>query len=226
MPKNEEGEFELILGNRQLLSVFFIVVILLGVFFTMGYIVGRNSSPVTAADASKHNDGKPLVVDGTGRPAPASGQPGDATVTTAPADSSATTGTGTTPVAEAPKPAEPAPEPKKAQEPPRTPAKEPERAPEPKPAASASASPVPDEPAAGQWYLQLAAVAKSEAQIEVEVLGKRGFHAIYTQKPDQPNIYRVLVGPYKPGDNGAVNQARSDLQKVGLKGYDAILRKY
>ncbi len=44
MPKNEDGEFELILGNRQLLSVFFIVVSLLSVFFTMGYIVGRNSS--------------------------------------------------------------------------------------------------------------------------------------------------------------------------------------
>jgi len=48
LPKNEDGEFELILGNRQLLSVFFIVVILLGVFFTMGYIVGRNSGTVTA----------------------------------------------------------------------------------------------------------------------------------------------------------------------------------
>ena len=48
MPKNEDGEYELILGNRQLLSVFFIVVILLGVFFTMGYIVGRNSGAVTA----------------------------------------------------------------------------------------------------------------------------------------------------------------------------------
>jgi hypothetical protein len=48
LPKNEDGEFELILGNRQLLSVFFIVVILLGVFFTMGYIVGRNSGSVTA----------------------------------------------------------------------------------------------------------------------------------------------------------------------------------
>ncbi|MEO8658214.1 MAG: SPOR domain-containing protein [Bryobacteraceae bacterium] len=45
MPTNEEGEFELILGNKQLLSVFFIVVVLLGVFFAMGYIVGRNSAP-------------------------------------------------------------------------------------------------------------------------------------------------------------------------------------
>jgi len=45
MPTNGEGEFELILGNKQLLSVFFIVVVLLGVFFAMGYIVGRNSAP-------------------------------------------------------------------------------------------------------------------------------------------------------------------------------------
>ena len=43
---NEEGEFELVLGNKQLLSVLFIVVVLLGVFFAMGYIVGRNSAPV------------------------------------------------------------------------------------------------------------------------------------------------------------------------------------
>ncbi len=64
MPKNEDGEFELILGNRQLLSVFFIVVVLLGVFFTMGYIVGRNSGPVVSAEVvGSRKESKPLVVD-------------------------------------------------------------------------------------------------------------------------------------------------------------------
>ena len=48
MKNNETGEFELVLGNRQLLSGFFIVVILFAVFFVMGYIVGRNSTPVPA----------------------------------------------------------------------------------------------------------------------------------------------------------------------------------
>lgn len=53
MPRNESteseaSEFELVLGNKQLLSIFFIVVVLLGVFFTMGYVVGRNSTPVEA----------------------------------------------------------------------------------------------------------------------------------------------------------------------------------
>ncbi len=63
MPTNEDGEFELILGNRQMMSVFFIVVILLGVFFTMGYIVGRNSSPVATAEVNpaRKSEPKPLV---------------------------------------------------------------------------------------------------------------------------------------------------------------------
>src|ERR1700733_1436818 len=73
LPKNEDGEFELVLGNKQLLSMFFVVVILLGVFFVMGYIVGRNSAPLTNAEPSiAHKaDAKPMVVDS---PAPKSAE--------------------------------------------------------------------------------------------------------------------------------------------------------
>ena len=53
MPKNDEGEFELILGNRQLISVFLIVVVMLGVFFSMGYVVGRNSSPTATTTEAR-----------------------------------------------------------------------------------------------------------------------------------------------------------------------------
>jgi len=65
VPRNEDGEFELVLANRQLLSVFFIVVILLGVFFTMGYIVGRNSSGVVAETTRTNTEkpAKPIVVE-------------------------------------------------------------------------------------------------------------------------------------------------------------------
>ncbi len=61
MARTEDGEFELILGNRQLLSVFFIVVVLLGVFFTMGYIVGKNST----APENYAKQREPIVVDPT-----------------------------------------------------------------------------------------------------------------------------------------------------------------
>ena len=39
-----EGEKELVLGNKQLISLFFVVVALCGVFFAMGYMIGRNTS--------------------------------------------------------------------------------------------------------------------------------------------------------------------------------------
>src|SRR5205807_1827309 len=43
MKNNETGEFELVVGNRQLLSGFAIVVLLFGVGVAMGYILGQNS---------------------------------------------------------------------------------------------------------------------------------------------------------------------------------------
>jgi cell division septation protein DedD len=54
-----DGEEELVLGNKQLLSAFFIVVVLLGVFFTMGYIIGRNTATVTTANSK--SDARPAT---------------------------------------------------------------------------------------------------------------------------------------------------------------------
>jgi len=63
--KNQEGEYELVLGNHQLLGVLFIVVVLIAVFFAMGYLMGqRNAAPVVSADATpRRTESKPLVVD-------------------------------------------------------------------------------------------------------------------------------------------------------------------
>ena len=52
MRNNETGEFELVVGNKQLLSGFFIVVLLFAVAFAMGYVVGQNS-PRSAKLASE-----------------------------------------------------------------------------------------------------------------------------------------------------------------------------
>ena len=40
MPSREDEESELVLGNKQLLSLFFVVVVLFAVFFSFGYTVG------------------------------------------------------------------------------------------------------------------------------------------------------------------------------------------
>lgn len=66
MPANEEGEFELVLGNRQLLSVFSIIVALLCIFFAIGYVVGRNVAMPPYEHASSGtgiNTAKPQVVE-------------------------------------------------------------------------------------------------------------------------------------------------------------------
>ncbi len=47
-----EGERELVLGNKQLLGIFFVAMLLCGVFFAMGYVVGGNSSKTGATGES------------------------------------------------------------------------------------------------------------------------------------------------------------------------------
>src|SRR3954453_18247688 len=46
---DQDNEFELVLGNKQLFSVLFVVFVLLGVFFAMGYLMGRSSAPIEAS---------------------------------------------------------------------------------------------------------------------------------------------------------------------------------
>ena len=56
MKNKETGEFELVVGNGQIISGFFILALLLAVFFAMGFIVARakyqQEPPTTAAAAS------------------------------------------------------------------------------------------------------------------------------------------------------------------------------
>jgi len=55
MKNKETGEFELLIGNGQIISGFFILALLLAVFFAMGFIVARakyQQEPATAATIS------------------------------------------------------------------------------------------------------------------------------------------------------------------------------
>jgi cell division protein FtsN len=62
MARNNEGEFEMVLGNKQLLSLFFLVVVLFGVFFSLGYMVGRSvgPTPTLAAQPAAPEPAPPL----------------------------------------------------------------------------------------------------------------------------------------------------------------------
>jgi hypothetical protein len=216
LPKNEDGEFELVLANRQLLSVFFIVVILLGVFFTMGYIVGRSSTPAAAEIAStRRADAAPLVVDG-----PARG--GDAATSQAANAPPAATSPQQPVTTEPQRAAASAPEAARAEpvraEPVRSESVRPEPAKRepPKPVASG-------QPAAGQAYLQLAATSQHEADIMVDVLRQKSFKAMAAEIPEKPGTFRVLVGPVT---EASANKTRADLQAAGFPGNAAIRRTF
>lgn len=199
MPRNEDGEFELLLGNRQLMAVFFIVVILLAVFFAMGYIVGRNPSQVVAPEtATRRADSKPVVPDvpsssrETAAPAPA------ASDNDAPRETASQQGPATPPSAAEPAAAA-------------TQAKAPSRA-----ATSG-------QPESGRTYLQLSAIDHDKAEIMVELLRKKNFPAIAAEIPEKPGVFRVLVGPVPEAD---VNKTRADLQNASFPGKDAVKRTF
>lgn len=146
MKNNETGEFELVLGNRQLLSGFFVVVILFAVFFVMGYFVGRNSSPPV----------KMAVETGTGAPSTA-------------ADARPQPASGAAPAAQNPAPAaepaanEPAGEPQPTTQPAR------EAEPQTSPPATEPAAVAPG------TYLQVMAVRREEADVVARSLKDKGF---------------------------------------------------
>ena len=212
-----DGEHELVLGNKQLLSAFFVVVVLLGVFFTMGYFVGKNtatggfnSGQPTASDGSRPNPaGRPLD---SGSPAPSTAPPDS---TTPAADPNASTvpasdkSTPATPVATPPerpdaKPGEAKPEPP------------PERAPGEEPTARTENL---AHPTSEQMYLQVSAVRRTDADNMVKVLKERGFPALVGESSKQ-GLYRVLVGPFKT--TGELGRTKTELK---AKGFDSIVAR-
>ena len=192
MKNNETGEFELVLGNRQLLSGFFVVVILFAVFFVMGYIVGRNSSPPSRLAASTDLASGAMAGSSEARPQPASGNapPPQAPAAAPPANDTAQGSAATEP------------------QPTTQPAREPQTASE----APAQAAAAPVEPAPGETYLQVMAVRQEEAEVIARTLKDKGFPSSLAPAPK--GLTRVLVGPY--ADTASLGKAKAELENAGF----------
>jgi cell division septation protein DedD len=190
MKNNETGEFELVLGNRQLLSGFFIVVILFAVFFVMGYIVGRNSTPVTQA-AVNHDQPSGTIAPPNVRPQPSSGTPPGSPNPPAAAAEPSKEDAGTPAASET------------------QPAQQTATEPAPPPAAAPAAV----EPATGETYLQVAAVKQEVAETVAKTLKDNGFTAVLS--PGPAGKTRVLVGPY--ADLAKLGQAKAELERLGFQ---------
>lgn len=202
LPSNE-SETEILLGNKQLLGIFFVVAILLGVAFYGGYVVGKGAGARKPAAAAS---------------APAADQP-------ATASNPATGGETHSVPAESTAPAEPAPvatdTAPQGDEPPLG---SPKRKNIESPAATASAAGAQEAftPRAGSTFLQVTATGRDEAVAIADVLLKKGFRAHAVPKPGSSKLYRVLVGPiHDPAD---LSSTRDSLRRTGFR--EVIVQHY
>jgi len=188
MPGRDDGEFELILGNKQLLSVLFIVIVLLGVFFTMGFLAGRSTGGTVTAPKKTASDTTPIPIE---------------SAASRPAERAAH------------QPAESKPEPAKSEPPQPEPAKsEPAPAAKSAPAKSAPGGFV-EAPPTGT-YLQAAAARRADAESMLSYIGdKTGLTGYVTPTPKSAELCRVLLGPLKTDSDMA--SARVKLADIGIK---------
>ena len=211
MRSSGNSETEILLGNKHLLGIFFVIAILLGVAFTGGYMVGRNT-------AEK-------------RPAAVSAGTPDAAA--APATPSSLETHSVPPVPGEAGASERADPPTKADThvPESTPAQEaPLGSPKRKPTTAAPAATAPAMesgassylPQTGQTFLQVAAVGRNESDAIADVLNKKGFHAHSVAKPGSTTIYRVLIGPIR--DTADLSSTRDQLRSNGFR--DVIVQRY
>jgi septal ring-binding cell division protein DamX len=212
------GAGERVLESRHVIGLFMLMLLFSGVFFTLGYVMGRNQidSPVRAATDFFSKPEKTVLpkTDANSKrasnPAPAN-SPAD---TTAPPNSdwefyhagdSKKPEDHLKPVASAPAPAlarKNAPVLVKTTAPPRT---------------AGSSSKTPNAPLipGGAYTLQVAALTKEADALELATrLQKKKFPA-FVLSPQADKYYRVQVGPY--ADPKAADAARKGLEGAGFK---------
>ena len=214
MRNNETGEYELVVGNRQLLSGFFIVVLLCAVAFALGYVVGENSHSAKPLETASSGNA-PKAVDArpdAGTPEPREIPPAPVAPANPPPDA-APDSKGTPADATAgDKPPHPTTRPARDVEP------EPAAAPpkrEPPPAPEPKAAP---ETAPGQYWQVTATTNRNSAETLAQTLKDKGFPAILRTGRD--NLTHVLVGPYT--DTASLGRAKTDLES---NGFSQLVRK-
>ncbi|MCU1291211.1 MAG: Sporulation domain protein [Bryobacterales bacterium] len=219
MLQSSESETEILLGNKQLLGVFFVVVVLLGVAFAGGYKIGQSAGRKALVSAAPATPEEPPAASAPSSSAPAGGethafpangvnseQP-ETPKSSAPERSTASdTGAYHPPAGEdAAPPLGSASKRAKVTKPVVAPA-----AP-----TGGSVSYTNFTPVSGQTFLQVAAVGRDEAQAIADVLHKKGFKAHAVPKPGGGKIYRVLIGPIR--DTGDLSSTRDSLRKTGFR---------
>ncbi len=202
MRNNETGEFELVVGNKQLLSGFFIVVLLFAVAFAMGYVVGQNTQRPAKTGVGRREPRarrqRPRRIRGRSlhrrSPAPVSPAPAPAAARHKPP-----------PRTQHPQPTT---QPAQASQPAARPRRRQARGAAARPRASLPSSELPP-----GSYWQVLAVKPEVAEAMRQTLKDKGFQVSLT--PGTNNLTRVLVGPY--ADTPSLGRAKTELETAGFQ---------
>jgi cell division septation protein DedD len=212
MRSSSTSETEILLGNKHLLGIFFVIAILLGVAFTGGYMVGRNSTEKrpatvsTSAPDAAATPTNPSSLETHSVPPPA-GSAAEPSSGAAPETTNSSRKINSHVAEAARQPDAPLGSVKR------------------KPAAAPVAESDPAGgylPQSGQTFLQVVAVGRNEADGIADVLNKKGFHAHSVAKPGSATIYRVLIGPIR--DTADLSSTREQLRNTGFR--DVIVQHY
>jgi cell division protein FtsN len=194
MRNKDTGEFELIIGDKQLLSGFFIGVLLLAVVFAMGYLLGQSSpksakiSPDTPANPSNTaTDAHPQAA------APPASPPSlEPAPTTQPEQTAEAQPVETPPLETPPQPTT-------------VPARDTSE-----PVTPRKAQPVADLGNPNYW--QVLAGSRTSADALSQTLKGQGFPV--SMRPGPNNLTLVWVGPYT--DKNSLTRAKKQLEDAGI----------
>lgn len=208
MLRSSESETEILLGNKQLLGIFFLVAVLIGIAFGSGYMLGRGGP------SEKKVANSPLPATAKETPVTtAANSTGGETRTVSPSDS----GAPDSGVPDATSSEQSSGEPALGS--PRRAAKAPADA---TPFQTAAPSSSDFAPQSGQEFLQVGALPHNDALSVADVLRKRGFQAHAVPAPTNAKLFRVIVGPIR--DVSELSSTREELRKAGFG--KVIVQKY
>lgn len=214
-----DDDTEITLGTGKMLVLFFGLVVLCGLFFGTGYMIGHNSARIdahndAAASAPVASLGNKPSAGEAGMDQPVAGDTGGTPIS--PVSESATTGqvmdsTTGVPMNTAPAQSQPTAVSERPVE-----ASKPATAP-----ATQSAEPMPAVSASGSFFVQVAAVSREEdAQALVNALKRKQYAASVVTNAPADKLFHVEVGPF-----AAFADADGMKKRLVADGYSAIVKK-
>ena len=220
----KRGAGERVLESKHVIGLFLLMLLFSGVFFTLGYVMGRNQydGQVRAAPSAGGRPeavvmAKPETASKKNAEPPATGPESDPAVS----NNSGWEYPGTSKPAKSEPRLEPAPKTPVAASPARTVNAKVKVTPPPVAApaqvksakSSASAPLIPT----GALVLQVAALVKQDDALSIASSLQKKHYLAYVQTPVKDKYYRVQVGPFK--DQKAADAAKKGLESEGFKAF-------